>query len=67
MSEYVFTMQIRSDNLTVMSVQMKPMNFINCLILQSEDKRIQGENSASCLGQKAERLKLYFDQLLKLV
>lgn len=36
-------MQIRADNLTAMSVQLKPMNSTNSLLLSSEEKRIQGE------------------------
>lgn len=44
MSEPLFTMQIREDNLTVMSVRIKPMNSTDSLLLRSEE-RIQKEIS----------------------
>lgn len=42
MSEPLFTMQIREDNLTLMGVRIKPMNSTDSLLSRSEE-RTQGE------------------------
>lgn len=45
MSEPLFTMQIREDNLTLMRGLIKPMNSTDSLLSRSEARRIQGEIS----------------------